>query len=151
GSLVSDAGHEVLMRLKAAPLAIADVKSWLFFGLGILCSLIAFADAFLIFDPYPGYGTLEKRRTDAHEAYIRQKSDLIAKLLEIGNEAIETREDANRALSLRRGENDAILGGGARLARLFVAHQSHLDRAANPLPPVSHEAKKRQKKPPPPP
>src|SRR5215510_9624771 len=55
GSLVSDAGREVLMRLEAAPLAIADVKSWLFFGLGILCSLIAFADAFLIFYPYSGY------------------------------------------------------------------------------------------------
>ena len=93
GSLVSDAGREVLLRLQASPLAIADVKSWLFFGLGILCSLIAFADAFLIFDPYPGYGTLEKRRTEAHEAYIRQKSDLVAKLLEIRNQAIEILEE----------------------------------------------------------
>src|SRR5215831_5816776 len=151
GSLVSDAGREVLMRLEAAPLAIADVKSWLFFGLGILCSLIAFVDAFLIFDPYPGYGSLEKRRTDAHEAYIRQKSDLITKLLEIRDEAIEILEDANRDLSIRRGEHDAILEGRARLARLFAAHQSHLDRAANALLAVYHEANKRQRKTPPPP
>ena len=151
GSLVSDAGREVLMRLEAAPLAIADVKSWLFFGLGILCSLIAFVDAFLIFDPYPGYGSLEKRRTDAHEAYIRQKSDLITKLLEIRDEAIEILEDANRDLSIRRGEHDSILEGRARLARLFGAHQSHLDRAANALLAVYHEANKRQRKTPPPP
>ena len=62
GSLVPDAGREVLVRLRTMPLAITDLKSWLFFGLGLLCSLIAFADSFLIFDPYPGYGGLEKRR-----------------------------------------------------------------------------------------
>ena len=150
GSLVSDAGREVLVRLQAAPLAIADLKSWLFFGLGILCSLIAFADAFLIFDPYPGYGTLEKRRTEAHEAYIRQKSDLIAKLLEIRDQAIDILEEANRDLSIRRGEHDAILEGRARLARLFAAHQAHLERAANALLAIYHEANKRQRKTPPP-
>jgi hypothetical protein len=151
GSLVSDAGREVLIRLQAAPLAIADMKTWLFFGLGILCSLIAFADAFLIFDPYPGYGAMEKRRFDAHEAYIRQKSYLIAKLLEIRDEAIEILEEANRDLSIRRGEHDAILESRARLARLFAAHQSHLDRAANALLAVYHEANKGQRRTPPPP
>src|SRR5260370_4031929 len=116
GSLVSDAGHEVLVRLWMTPLAIMDVKSWLFFGVGILCSLIAFADAFLIFDPYPGYAPLEKRRIDAHGAYIRQKNDLIAQLLEIRDDAIEILEEANRDLSLRRGEHDAILESRPRLA-----------------------------------
>ena len=56
-ALISDAGREVLLRLKTAPLALVDFKSWLLFGLGVLCSLIAFADSFLIFDPYPGYGS----------------------------------------------------------------------------------------------
>ena len=151
GSLVSDAGREVLTRLQTAPLAIADLKSWLFFALGMLCSLIAFADAFLIFDPYPGYATLEKRLAEAHEAYIRQKNELIAKLLEIRDEAIEILEEANRDLSIRRSEHDAILEGRARLARLFAAHQSHLERAANALLAVYHEANKRQRKTPPPP
>src|SRR6202022_1861924 len=99
GALVSDAGREVLVRLRTTPLGITDVKSWLFFALGILCSVIAFADAFLIFDPYPGYGALEKRRTLAHDAYIRLKNDLIAKLLEIRDNAIEILEEANRDLS----------------------------------------------------
>lgn len=151
GALVSDAGHEVLVRLRTAPLAIMDVKSWLFFGLGILCSLIAFADAFLIFDPYPGYGALEKRRTSGHEAYIRRKNDLIAQLLEIRDEAIEVLEEANRDLTIRRSEHDAILEGRARLARLFAAHQSHLDRAANALLAVYREANKNARRTPPPP
>jgi hypothetical protein len=150
GSLVADAGREVLMRLKTTPLGIADVKSWLFFALGLLCSLIAFADAFLIFDPYPGYAPLEKRRGEAHDAYIRRKNDLIARLLEIRDDAIEILEEANRDLSIRRGEHDAILESRARLVRLFAAHQSHLDRAANALLAVYREANKRQRKTPPP-
>ena len=72
GSFVSDAGHEVLVRLQTDPLGIMDIKSWLFFGIGMLCSLIAFGDSYLIFDPYPGYGTLEKRRAAAYEAYIAE-------------------------------------------------------------------------------
>ena len=35
GSLVSDAGREVLIRLRTTPLAVTDFKSWLFFGLGL--------------------------------------------------------------------------------------------------------------------
>jgi hypothetical protein len=150
GSLVSDAGREVLVRLQTAPLGIADVKSWLFFGLGILCSVIAFADAFLIFDPYPGYAPLEKRRIEAHEAYIRRKNDLIESLLEIRNDAIEILEEANRDLSLRRSEHDVILESRARLVRLFAAHQAHLERAANTLLAVYREANKQHRKTPPP-
>jgi hypothetical protein len=150
GSLVSDAGREVLVRLRSAPLAIADVKSWLFFGIGILCSLIAFGDSYLIFDPYPGYGPLEKRRSAAHEAYIRRKNELIATLLEIRDEAIEILEEANRDLSLRRSEHDAIIESRARLIRLFDAHQRHLDRAANALLAVYREANRRDRKTPPP-
>src|ERR1700719_3869859 len=48
GSLVADAGREVLARLQTNPLGIADVKSWLFFALGLLCSLIAFTDALIV-------------------------------------------------------------------------------------------------------
>ena len=149
-SLVSDAGREVVTRLQTRPLAIADVKSWLFFTLGLLCSLIAFADAFLIFDPYPGYAPLEKRRAAAHDAYIRQKNDLIARLLEIRDDAIEILEEANRDLSIRRSEHDAILEGRARLARLFGAHQTHLERAANALLAAYRETNKRARKAPPP-
>jgi hypothetical protein len=151
GSLVSDAGREVLVRLQMTPLGITDVKSWLFFGLGVLCSLIAFADAFLIFDPYPGYAPLEKRRAQAHDAYIRRKNDLIARLLEIRDDAIEILEEANRDMSIRRGEHDAILESRARMVRLFAAHQSHLERAANALLAAYHEANKRARKTPPPP
>jgi hypothetical protein len=143
GSLVSDAGREVLVRLRTTPLAVTDLKSWLFFVLGLLCSFIAFADSFLIFDPYPGYGGLEKRRAAAHDAYIKRKNELIEQLLEIRDDAISILEEANRDLSVRRAEHDSILEGRARLVRLFAAHQSHLDRAVNALLAAYREANKR--------
>jgi hypothetical protein len=146
GALVSDAGREVLVRLQNSPLAIPDIRSWLLFGIGLLCSFIAFGDSYLIFDPYPGYGALEKRRSAAYEAYIRRKNELIAMLLEIRDEAIEILEEASRDLSLRRSEHDAILEGRSRLIRLFDAHQSHLDRAANALLSAYREANKRARK-----
>jgi len=149
--LVSDAGQEVLVRLRTAPLGLTDVKSWLFFGIGILCSLIAFGDSYLIFDPYPGYGMLEKRRAGAYEAYITRKNELIAALLTIRDQAIEILEEANRDLSVRRSEYDAILESRTRLLRLFDAHQTHLDRTANALLTTYREANKRSRKTPPPP
>jgi hypothetical protein len=133
-----------------APLAISDVKSWLLFAIGILCSLIALGDAYLIFDPYPGYGALERRRASAYDAYIRRKNELIVALLEIRDQAIEALEEANRDLSIRRNEHDVILESRARLVRLFEAHQSHLDRAANALLAVYREANKRSRNTPPP-
>ena len=138
--MITDAGREVLARLKTMPLGLMDFKSWLLFGLGVLCSLIAFADSFLIFDPYPGYASLEKRRAEAHDAYIRRKNDLIERLLEIRDEAIDILEEANRDLSIRRSEHDSILESRARMVRLFAAHQSHLDRAVNVLLSVYREA-----------
>ncbi len=151
GAFVSDAGQEVLVRLRTAPLGIIDIKSWLFFGIGMLCSLIAFGDSYLIFDPYPGYGMLEKRRAAAYEAYIARKTELIAMLLGIRDQAIEILEEANRDLSIRRGEYDAILESRTRLLRLFETHQTHLDRTANALLASYREANKRSRTTPTPP
>jgi hypothetical protein len=149
-AMLSDAGREVLSRLQTAPLALVDFKSWLLFGLGVLCSLIAFVDSFLIFDPYPGYASVEKRRAGAHDAYIRRKSELIERLLEIRDEAIEILEEANRDLSIRRSEHDSILESRARIVRLFAAYQTHLDRAVNALLSIYREANRGLRKTPPP-
>jgi len=148
--LITDAGQEVLRRLQTIPLGLTDFKSWLLFGLGVLCSLIAFADSFLIFDPYPGYAALEKRRAGAHDAYIRHKNELIERLLDIRDRAIEILEEASRDLAIRRAEHDSILESRARMVRLFAAHQAHLERAANALLSVYREANKGLRKTPPP-
>jgi hypothetical protein len=94
---------------------------------------------------------LEKRRAAAYEAYIQRKNELIAALLAIRDQAIEILEEANRDLSIRRSEYDAILESRTRLVRLFEAHQTHLDRTANALLSTYREANRRSRKTPPPP
>jgi hypothetical protein len=133
GTLAEEAGREVVARITASPLGLSDLKSWLFFAIGLTFSVIAFGDAFLIFDPYPGFGSLYTRVDKAHMRYRQAKEALIENLEDIRNNAIETMQDANRDLSLRRGEHDAIIQGKERLNQLFSAYQDHLERTVNNL------------------
>lgn len=133
GTITSDAGHQVMERILAAPFALSDLKSVLFFMIGVVFSAISFGDGILFADPYPGYGQLEQRLKAAHEAYSTRKSILIKELEGIRDEASETLHEARRDLSVRRSEYDAILENRARLVSLFGEHQSQLERAANTL------------------
>jgi hypothetical protein len=133
GSLMEDAGREVFSRLRAGAFDIADVKTWLFFAIGFSFSAVAFGDGVIFDDPYPGYGAVERRVSAAHDAYIARKEELIERLQIIRDNNREALEESNRDLSVRRGENDAILENRARLVRLFSEHQGQLERAANVL------------------
>lgn len=140
GGLVTGGGAEVMQRLQDAPAAFADIKSWLFFGIGFLFSFIAFVDGFASVDPYPGFGDIEVRLDKAREAYIRRKQDLIDTLLEVRDEYIDSIQEANRDLSVRRAEHDQILDTRARLVRLFDQHQAHLQTVAANLVAVYRDA-----------
>jgi hypothetical protein len=133
GTILEDAGREVVTKLFANPLGLTDLKSWLFFLMGLAFSAIAFGDAFFVYDPFPGFGPLQKRVDEAHEDYIAFRRDLTDSFRDIRDEAVEAMEEANRDLSLRRSEYDAILRSRTRLIQLFNAHQDHLEKAANLL------------------
>ncbi|MQT11924.1 hypothetical protein [Segnochrobactrum spirostomi] len=133
GTFASDAGVEVVRRILADPLGLAEMKSWMFFAIGLLFSAIAFGDAFFIYDPYPGYGGIEKRLAAAHDVYIDAKADLIGRLREIRDDATEALEEADRDLSVRRAEYEAIVANRVRVVKLFAAHERQIERAANAL------------------
>jgi hypothetical protein len=145
-TLSGDVGQEVLERLMHAPHVLNDVNSWVFFGIGLIFSLIAMADGLLFTDPYPGYGGLEKRWLQASREYTEGKAELIEKLREIRDNATEAMNGAARDLSVRRGEFDSILQGRARLAQRFSEHQSHLGRTANALLAVYREANRKARR-----
>ncbi len=150
GSFVEDAGRQVVARIVVHPLGLADLKSWLFFAIGFAFSAIAFGDGVSFGDPYPGYGELERRLAQSHQIYIDRKGELIGVLEDIRDEASDVLEEANRDLSVRRGEHDTILEHRARLVRLFLAHQDQLERAANALLGLYREANVRARTAPPP-
>jgi hypothetical protein len=140
GSLIEEAGKEVMSRVLNTPLALRDLKSWLFFAVGAAFSAAALVDGLYFGDPYPGYDKVEDRLEGAHGAYIERKGELIQHLDEIKTEASEIFQEANRDLSVRRSEHDAILESRSRLLKMFDDHQSQLERAANALLGVYREA-----------
>src|SRR5262249_37881153 len=61
GVIYEDAGAQVLKRLATSPTGLVDIKSWLFFALGLVFSVAALIDGLFYTDPFPGYADLEKR------------------------------------------------------------------------------------------
>ncbi len=133
GVLYEDAGAQVVQRLITAPLGLMDIKSWLFFALGLVFSIAALVDGILFTDPCPGYAELEKRVMRALDDYIDNKTDLIANLESIRDDTRLNLEEVQRDLGKRRGEHDAILEGRTRMLGLFDQHQEQLQRCANAL------------------
>jgi hypothetical protein len=133
GVIYDDAGARVIQRLLASPVGLTDIKSWLFFALGLVFSVAALIDGILFTDPYPGYAELQKRVLRAHDDYIDAKNDLIADLKDIREDAIAHMQESQRDLGKRRGEHDSILEGRSRLLGLFDQHQDQLQRVGNAL------------------
>ncbi|MGO8975714.1 MAG: hypothetical protein ACLQNV_19585 [Steroidobacteraceae bacterium] len=139
-TITGDVGHEVLLQLFQQPLVLHDVNSWVFFGIGLIFSLVAMADGVLFTDPYFGYGALELRCIEARNQYTDSKAELIGRLRTIRDTASEAMNGAARDLSVRRGEYDAILQARARLAQRFIEHQNQIERSARALLAIYREA-----------
>ena len=133
GALYDDAGAQVIRRLLQSPADLADIKSWLFFAIGMVWSVFALVDGVFFTDPYPGYAALERRVRKAHEDYITRKSELIDQLRDIRDDAAQQMADAQSDLGKRRAEHSSILAGRARMLQLFEGHQDQLERACNAL------------------
>lgn len=138
-----DAGREVMNRLINAPLDLADVNSWVLFGLGLLFSVIAFIDGCVLVDPYPGFSSVQKRVRRAREEYVDEVEALIDNLKEIRDEHNEKVELIIRDLSQRRQEAQAIIAHRTRVIGLFNEHQNQLERSANALLVIYREANRR--------
>jgi hypothetical protein len=133
GALYDDAGPQVITRLWQTPAGLTDIKSWLFFGIGMVWSALALIDGIFYTDPFPGYAALERRVRKSHEDYINCKNDLIDQLRDIRNDAERQMEEVQSDLGKRRAEHTSILAGRARVIQLFQQHQDQLERAANAL------------------
>jgi hypothetical protein len=146
GQLLESGGSAVIARLTEAPLSLTDIKSWLFFGIGFFFSVAALIDGTITVDPYPGFGSVQRRLDTAHTSYIDRKQTLIDGLLDVRDQYIEILEETNRDLSARRAEYDQILTARGRLVRLFDQHQTHLAQVLNALLVIYRDANRRARK-----
>jgi hypothetical protein len=138
-----DVGQEVMAQLLNAPLVLNDIISWVFFGIGLIFSLIAMTDGLLFTDPYFGYASLEQRCNEARAQYTEGKAELIERLREIRDAASEAMNGAARDLSVRRGEFDSIIQARGRLAQRFAEHQNHIERSCRALLAIYREANRK--------
>ena len=132
-----DVGQQVMTLLLKTPLVLNDIISWVFFGIGLIFSLIAMTDGLLFTDPYFGYASLEQRCNEARAQYTEGKAELIERLREIRDAASEAMNGAARDLSVRRGEFDFDHPGagpaGAAVRRAPESHREILPRPAGDL------------------
>jgi hypothetical protein len=138
-----DVGQEVMTQLLNAPLVLNDIISWVFFGIGLIFSLIAMTDGLLFTDPYFGYASLEQRCNEARAQYTEGKAELIERLREIRDAASEAMNGAARDLSVRRGEFDSIIQARGRLTQRFSEHQNHIERSCRALLAIYREANRK--------
>ena len=133
GAFGTEAGREVITRLQEAPLVMNDVQSWVLFGIGILFAVAAFADSLLLFDPYWGYGSLEKRLRKSRARYANLKADLVDDLKDIYSDFSRKLGEIGQDLSKRLGEYDRIISARKSKVDQFNAKQTQLEKAANAL------------------
>ena len=133
GTFFDAAGTEIIHRLRETPLGLTDIKSWLFFCIGILFSIFSVMDVLSLDDKYPGYGNVDRRLAKAHALYIEWKEHLQSKLREIKEDATEALLDASRDLSIRRSESEIIFEQRGALVTRFRNHLTHLERVCEKL------------------
>jgi hypothetical protein len=133
GILLEQASQEVIGRLLTSPFSLAELKSWILFGIGVAFSLAAFVDALGFDDHYPGYGKIERHLRKTRTRYIDAKNEVIENLAQVRDDASEALGGARRDLGVRRSEFDAIAASRQRLIQQFEAHEDHLDVVANRL------------------
>lgn len=139
------AGREVMRRINAAPFELADVDSWVLCGIGIIFSVAAFVDTWLLTDPYPGYTGVEERLQKARKNYADTRHELIEELRAVRDEYVEKTDDIIRGLSDGKRQYDAIIAHRSSTILLFDEHQNHLERAANQLLAVYREENRKER------
>ncbi len=75
-SIDYDAVLDGIGRMWRAPFAFTDVGSWLLLGLGILFSVLSFADGTRWDDATPGYASLDRRVAEARKDWLHAHGDL---------------------------------------------------------------------------
>lgn len=137
------AGRAVLARMSSHPFALEEINSWVLLGISLACSLVAFIEACLWTDPYPGYGDIERRLRAARADYVENRELLIQDLSDIRDQYRDEIKEISAAMSVKRGEYDSILAARSRLLKLFQQDQAQLERAGNALLTTYREANTR--------
>lgn len=145
-----NAAQLAMKTLKNSPFEIDDIQSWMLFAMGVIFSIAAAIDGWLMDDPYPGYGRVTREHQEAVDLYTEQKAELLGELAAIKNIAEDVIERCIRDIEIRRGEYDSILAKSTALREAIAEHFGHLESAANTLLQFYRDENRKHRKTPPP-
>lgn len=117
---------DLAARLASGPLNLADARSLILVGLGVAFNVIATVDASGLDDPYPGYGSVGRRKDEAVANYANHRTGCLTDLKARRDEAIA--DMSQIVADVRTKEHDVQLSvnGRARLDQQYAAYVEHL-------------------------
>jgi hypothetical protein len=115
------------------PFGITDIRSWLLFVIGMVFSVVALLDGWLMDDPYPGYGRRMRHNLTALNAYNNLKEELLNHLEDIKRGAEAKMDRLGQAAQDRNAEYSNVVLRSLALTAAMDQHFSNLQQAANSL------------------
>ncbi len=142
---------KVWHHLIGATFDLGSINSWLLFAVGCVFSLFAVVKGHGFDDPYPGFGSHERRRAAASAAYSERRRHLIEDASMIRDDYAEKARNAIEGLKAASSQRHQIQAARARLLAEYNAVEANLADAAQQLLAIYREANLAARNTPPPP
>lgn len=146
----SQAERLALQNLVSSPFTLSEINDWLLFLLGFAFSLIAAADGYKMDDPYPGYGSLTRRRDRCRDEYTEQKQELSSELKRVRDGSVAKMDELVREVESGSQQYKNIHWNRAHMVDQFTTHLRDLQQCGRELLAIYRQANVEARRTPPP-
>ena len=140
-----------LSTMSAHPFALDSLYSVGLLAVGIVCAVLAARAAYLMDDPFPGYGAASRRHNARCADYADDVEDATEELREIRDEGIARAEEVRSELGTQLRERDRVLAARQAFCRRYEENSIQLEQIANALLEIYRSANRRARTTPAPP
>ena len=113
------ATNQAIQEMRAGPLLIDSLESWLLVVIGFLFSLVACLKGFYADDPYPFFGKIERELDQHRQNYASEHRTTLTMLREERDEAVAMLHEANDEVKTAFSEAIDVLDGHSSLNSQF--------------------------------
>lgn len=133
GATWATAASTAVDALRADPLDLGTIESWLLMAIGFLISALSYGKGWYADDPYPEYGAIDRSMVRAREEYFGWIQDAFEELDDIRDKAIDDLRQTNELVKDAVGEAVDALYGHTTLSQHMGAFLDQCDLAAAQL------------------
>jgi hypothetical protein len=123
----------LIPRVFETPFKLREFSSWMLFVLGLVFTLIAAADGFSMDDPYPGYGPVTRRGSNAMEDFNESYALLLDKAEEIRTEASDGMTSVIDSAEIEMATYRTLIDGRHKLVATYRDYVGYLRQCAQEL------------------